>query len=165
MIDLDEMRKKRIVLFGAGKMAHNFLMLYENELPFAAIVDNNEALHGKRFCEVMEGLPDCANARTVIQPPSMLTEMDCNQVCVIVAVAGIVHQKSIAEQLKGYGVSAVVDVCDVLQIKINEILKFPIQKNKIVFQMNCHKGHDEAITEYLLRAFYREEVKRIEGKR
>ena len=49
MIDLDEMRKKRIVLFGAGKMAHNFLMLYENELPFAAIVDNNEALHGKRF--------------------------------------------------------------------------------------------------------------------
>ena len=153
MMTIDAMKKNDVVLFGAGKMARKFLMLYEDELPLATVVDNNEALHGKRFCEVMEGLPVCTNTRLIIQPPSALSGWAQGNVCVIVAVADARRKREIIEQLKGYGISVYVDVLDVMEVRIKEIQTLPIQKNKLVFQLYCHKSHDEAITEYLLHAF------------
>ena len=82
MVTIDAMKKKDVVLFGAGKMGRKLLMLYGDELPFAAVVDNSEALCGKRLNDVMEGLPDCTNARLIIQPPSALAGWAQGNVCV-----------------------------------------------------------------------------------
>ena len=152
MMKVDEMRKKSIVLFGAGRLARKLLLLYGDELPLAAVVDNNETLQGKQFCKVMEDLPDCANARRFIQSPFLLTRMDRSRVCVIVAAART-HMREITEQLKKYEIPMFVDVRDLIEKKIEEIQAFPIQKNKIVFQIRRHKGHDDAITDYLLHTF------------
>ena len=148
----DELRKKKIVLFGAGKLAHRFLSAYGDRVRLAAVVDHSEGLQGKRLCEVLEHLPDCENGRRVIQSPSVLKGMEMEKTCVVMAVA-VKHMEDVKAQLKRYGVQEPVDVHVLLEERSREIEALPVQKNKLAFLTYLHKSHDEAITEYLLHNF------------
>ena len=140
-----------VVLFGVGKLARRLLRFYrEDDVRLAAVVDNSRALHGRTLGEVLGNPSRNTNDAYVIQSPTMLQHMENHHVCVVVAAA-IVHMEEILQQLQSYGISRVLDAHVLIAEKREELEKYPIQKNKLLFLIHRHQGHDAAITEYLLR--------------
>lgn len=66
--------KKKLVLFGSGKVAAHFLAIYRHEYEISCLVDNDSAKWGSR----LDGIP--------IQPPSFLRDMESDRCRVMICI-------------------------------------------------------------------------------
>ena len=89
------LEKRKLIIFGSGKFAKRFAMIYGKEYPIYAVIDNNENAWGKKFGEEFPEL--------VVQSPNVLEELNPDEYKVLICIK---NYSSVAKQLDFIGVES-----------------------------------------------------------
>ena len=139
---------KRIILFGTGKKAAEFLSFHRGWLPIEAVIDNDINKQKLKLGDVIENVCDSRNAKLVIEPVDVLQRYDKDEVVVLVANA---KPKDMLRQVKSYGIKNVVTFAEWQDNQEKLPFYQGIKQNKIIFFMYMHGAHEKAITNKLLQ--------------
>lgn len=139
---------RKLILFGTGKMATEFLSFHRGTLPIEAVIDNDIKKHFQKLGDVIENIYDSRIKELPIEPVDILNRYDNDEVFIFIAN---VQPKSMIRQLESFGKEHMITFAEWKDNQERMPFYQKIKNNKVVFFMYMHGAHEKAITNKLLQ--------------
>lgn len=141
-------KDKKLILFGTGRKAKEFLFFHKGHIPVTAVIDNDVNKHNLKLGDVIEDLNNPINENLIINSVDILSKYDDDEILIFIANA---HPEEMIRQITLLRKTHVVTFAQWYQRQAQVSLAQKINNNKIIFFMYMHGAHEKAITRQLLK--------------